>query len=53
MFGRLAGRLLTSPLAFLIAGLADFLIFAGATIRRGACSVTHRMLESIPKIARR
>jgi hypothetical protein len=53
MLGRMAGRLLTSPLAFLIAGLTDFLLFAGATIGRGACSLPHRMLKSIPKIARR
>ena len=53
MFGRLTGRLLTSPLAFLIAGVTDFLLFAGATIGRGACSLTHCMLKSVPKIARR
>ncbi|HTX32105.1 MAG TPA: hypothetical protein VMD09_12020 [Solirubrobacteraceae bacterium] len=34
MLARLAGRLLTSPLAFLLAGLLDFALFAGAAIRR-------------------
>ena len=49
----MAGRLLTSPLAFLVAGIRDFALFAGATIGRSVCSFTHRMLRSAPNIARR
>lgn len=48
-----AGRLLTSPLAFLAAGLLDFTFFAGATIARLACSLAHRMITASPKIAPR
>jgi hypothetical protein len=50
---RLAGRLLTSPVAFLVAGILDFGLFAAATIGRAMCSLAHRMLAAAPKIADR
>lgn len=49
---RLFGRLLTSPIAFLVAGLLDFALYASATIARAVCSLTSRMLRSGPNIAR-
>jgi hypothetical protein len=39
MCARLAGRLLTSPFAFLFAGILDFTLFAAAVIRRGVRSL--------------
>jgi hypothetical protein len=53
MSARLAGRLLTSPVAFLVAGVLDFALFASATIGRSLCSLAHRMLAAAPKIAAR
>ncbi len=53
MFGAIAGRLLTSPPAFLLAGLLDSLLYLGATIGRSVCSLTDRMPESLSKIASR
>jgi hypothetical protein len=53
MGSRLAGRLLTSPLAFLVAGIADFVWFAGATLARSACSLTRRMRQAVSNIERR
>jgi hypothetical protein len=34
MASRLAGRLLTSPLAFLVAGAAEFVIYWAGVLRR-------------------
>jgi hypothetical protein len=53
VFSPAAGRLLTSPVAFLFAGIVDFVLLAGATISRSGCSLTHRMLQSVRKIERR
>ena len=53
MGSRLAGKLLTGPLAFLVAGLIDFGVFAGATFSRAVFSVTHRMLNALSNIAPR
>ena len=36
MGSRLAGRLLTSPVAFLLAGVADFLVYWVPVLRRAA-----------------
>jgi hypothetical protein len=36
MGSRLAGRLLTSPLAFLLGGVADFVIYWVTALRRAA-----------------
>ena len=50
MGSRLAGRLLTSPLAFLAGGVLDFFLFAGATIGRTVCSHAHRMFRALSNI---
>jgi hypothetical protein len=36
MGSRLAGRLLTSPIAFLLAGVAEFLVYWLTVVRRAA-----------------
>jgi hypothetical protein len=52
VWSRIAGRAITSPFAFLFAGILDFALFAGATIGRGLCSVSHCMRRAVPKIER-
>jgi hypothetical protein len=49
----IAGRLLTSPLAFLLAGLVDLFLYAGGTMGRSVRSRADRTSEWLSKIAAR
>jgi hypothetical protein len=49
----IAGRLLTSPLAFLLAGLVDLFLYAAAAIGRSVRSRADRMSEWLSEIAAR
>jgi hypothetical protein len=48
MASRLFGRLLTGPLAFLLAGIADVVIYWAGSLRRALWGIPNAMREKYP-----